>query len=97
LQLTFFRQLDRSEIMQASEEYFEDVGAILSEAAGVELSFKTKECHRALEELIEEDFTPMFTYICGQVLKEEGTSDENPEEIPETPQGRAEKVIKQVL
>ena len=69
------------------------MGAILSDAAGVELSFKTKECHRALEELIEEDFTPMFTYICWQVLKEESTSDDNPEEIPETSQGRAEKVI----
>jgi len=46
------------------------MGTLLTDAAGVELSFKTRECQMALEELIQEDFIPMFTYICGQVLKE---------------------------
>ena len=50
----------------------------------------------ALEELIQEDFIPMFTYICGQVLKEE-SSDVNPLEIQEERQGRVEKVIKGVI
>jgi len=65
-----FRLPDRRNLQKLSSDYFEEMGALLSDAAGVELSFKTRECQMALEELIQEDFIPMFTYICGQVLKE---------------------------
>ena len=65
-----FRLPDRRNLQKLSSDYFEEMGALLSDAAGVELSFKTRECQMALEELIQEDLIPMFTYICGQVLKE---------------------------
>jgi hypothetical protein len=68
----------------------------LSDAAGMPMSFKVKECQMAMEELLSEDFIPAFTRRCGMVIFERG-KDAECVETPSEKQERVENAIEEVV
>lgn len=65
------------------------VASCLKEATGEVFTFNERECQLALEELISEDLTPMFTQICGLNMGED-----DPFEMAAFRQERLEECIK---
>jgi len=63
----------------------------LAEATGETYTFNVRECQLAMEEMIAEDFIPMFIQFCGFELSLMGGDD--PLEIEAFRQERVEKCI----